>query len=80
MNKNLMGVAIGALALGFIEKQAFNLPTLPVIGKKGTLAVGAYFLGGKNKPGLMRDICVAATVLAAHEFGEKGSISGDDDD
>lgn len=74
-----MGVAVGSLALGFIEKQSIQFPTLPVVGRTGTIALAAYFLGGKQKPGLLRDICIAATALAAHEFGQKGSIAGDDE-
>jgi len=65
-----VGVAIGAAAFGFLEKQTFmkSIPALPIIGVEGTIAVGAYLLseGGKNV--LAGDICTAAIVLAAHKL------------
>ena len=73
-----MKVAIGAFVIGMIEKQGTNIPTVPVLGRKGTIALGAYFLGGQ-KPGLARDVCLAATALAAFEFAKEGKVSGDDD-
>jgi hypothetical protein len=78
--KNVMlGLAIGGAALGFIEKSSFaaSLPTLPVIGRTGSIALGIYFFN-KNKPGLVRDIGCAAAVLAGYQLGHDGKISGED--
>lgn len=72
-----MKVALGGAAFGAIEKFGPSLPTIPVVGRAGTIAIGAYFFGGK-KPGLARDICLAATVLAAYQLMKDGKISGDD--
>jgi len=69
-----MGGAIGGFAVGYIEKQFPNLPTLPVVGKKGAIAVAVYFLKPKNK--ILRDIGFAAACLAGYEFGTTGKISG----
>lgn len=78
-NKTRMGIVAGALAFGFLEKQAFfqNLPSLPLIGKAGTIGLGAYLLsnGGRNK--LADDVATAALVIAAHEFGSTGTVVGD---
>jgi len=75
-----MGVIAGALAYGFLEKQAFfqSLPSLPLIGKTGTIAVAAYLLsnGGRNK--LANDISIAAFAIAANQLGSQGSITGED--
>src|SRR5580698_8440610 len=79
-NKQRIGIVAGALAFGFLEKQALfaSLPSLPLIGKSGTIGIAAYLLsnGGKNK--LADDICTAALVIAAHEFGSTGTIVGEE--
>lgn len=71
-------VAMGGAVLGFLEKQGTSIPTVPVLGRAGTIAVAAYFFGGK-RPGLARDICLAATAIAASQLVREGKISGDDD-
>jgi hypothetical protein len=80
-SKQRMGIVAGALAFGFLEKQALfqSLPSLPLIGKSGTVGLGAYLLsnGGRNK--LADDIATAAFVIAAHSLGSTGTIVGEDD-
>lgn len=82
MSKQRMGIVAGALAYGFLEKQAMfaSLPSLPLIGKAGTIGLGAYLLsnGGRNK--LADDIATAALVIAAHELGSTGHVVGGDAD
>lgn len=79
-SKTRMGIIAGAAAFGFLEKQAMfaSLPSLPMIGKSGTIGLAAYLVsnGGRNK--LADDICTAALVIAAHELTSTGSIIGDD--
>lgn len=70
-------VALGGAAFGLLEKLGPSIPTIPVVGRAGTVAIAAYFFGGK-KPGLARDICLAATVLASYQLLKDGKISGDD--
>lgn len=74
-----MGFAIGGAAVGFIEKQFPTLPTIPLVGKKGTIAIGAYFIAkkGGSLGHIARDVCIAAAVLAGHDLGASGKISGD---
>jgi hypothetical protein len=80
----LLGAAIGGAALGFVDKSFPTLPTIPLLGKPGTIAVIAYFLskrgglgGGLLPGGLMRDIAIAGAAIAGHELGLLGKISGD---
>jgi hypothetical protein len=72
----MMGGAIGGFAVGIIEKQFPNLPTLPVVGKKGAIALGIYFFN-KGKKGILGDIGFAAACLAGYEFGTTGKVSGE---
>jgi len=74
----LMKVALGGAAFGLLEKLGPTIPTIPVLGRAGTVAVAAYFFGGQ-KPGLARDICIASTVLASYQLVKDGKVSGDDE-
>lgn len=77
--KLLMGMLLGGFAMGFIDKQGTSLPipTLPVLGRAGTIAAVAHFLG-KGKPGIVTDVRNAAAAIAAYEYGSTGKVSGDD--
>lgn len=75
----MLGAAIGGAALGFIEKQFPTIPTIPLLGKAGTIAVIAYFarnMGG-GLGGIMRDAALAGAAIAGYELGKDGKISGD---
>lgn len=82
LSKNRIGVALGAAAFGLLEKQTFfaSIPALPIIGKAGTIALGAYFLSDGGKNALANDICTAALAVAAHELASTGSIQGGEPD
>jgi len=70
-------IALGGAAYGFLEKSfGSTLPTLPVIGRAGTLAIVAYYFG-KSKGGIMRDVAISAAVIAGYQIGTTGKISGD---
>src|SRR5690349_523527 len=46
--KVLMGLAMGGFAMGFLDKPGgpgANIPTIPLLGKAGTIAVVAHFFG-----------------------------------
>lgn len=76
--KTMIGSAIGGAALGFIEKSFPNLPTVPLIGRKGTIAIAAYMLHKRGTGGgILRDVAIAAAVLAGYELGKEGRISGE---
>ena len=76
----LIGVGVGALGLGLIEKHFPSLPTVPVLGRKGTITLLAYFAHKQMHIKIARDICVAGVATSLYEFGKEGRISGDDDD
>lgn len=77
-SKHLMGVALGGFAYGIIEKSFPSLPTLPVVGKSGTVALAVYFFGGSNE--LINDIGIAAAAIAGYSLGKTGTVSGWDDE
>jgi hypothetical protein len=79
--KTYLGAAIGGAVFGFIEKSFPNLPTLPLLGRAGTVAVAGYFLSKRGGMGgsLVRDVTMAAAVIAGYELGKDGKISGDDE-
>lgn len=73
--KVLMGMAMGGFILGYIDKTQTNIPTIPILGRAGTIAVAAHFFA-KGRPGIATDVRNAAAAVAAYEYGNKGSISG----
>lgn len=77
--KTMIGAGIGGAALGFIEKTFPNLPTVPILGRAGTIALGAYFLSrrGGMGGGIMRDVALAGAVIAGYQIGKTGAVAGD---
>jgi hypothetical protein len=79
--KTMMGAAIGGAVMGFVDKSFTNLPTLPVIGRAGTIALAAYMLASKGGGGgigaIARDVALAAAAVAGYELGKEGKVSGD---
>lgn len=71
----MIGHAVGGFAVGFIEKTFPNLPTLPIVGKKGAIAIAAYLLRGRHP--IVSDIGMAAAAISGYELGKLGNISGD---
>lgn len=68
--------AIGGFVYGLIEKNfGAMLPTLPLVGRAGSIAIGAYMLGG-NRGGLIADVGRAAAVIAGYQLGTSGKIQG----
>lgn len=78
--KTMVSGAIGGAALGFLEKAFPNLPTVPILGRAGTVGLACYFLsqrGGMGNSGILRDIAFASAVLAGYQIGTTGKIQGD---
>lgn len=78
----MIGVALGGAIFGFIEKKYPTMPTLPVVGRAGTVAIVSYFLakkGGFGHAGIVKDVGVAAAAIAGYQLGAVGKIAGDDD-
>jgi hypothetical protein len=81
--KTMMGVLGGGAALGFIEQQSWAsaFPQLPLVGRKGAIAIGAYLLAKKGIGGaIMRDIAIAAAAISGYQLGKEGKVSGGDID
>ena len=77
--KTMLGAGLGGAALGFIEKSFPSLPTIPLIGRAGTVALGAYFLSKRGGMGgsILRDVALAGAAIAGYQLGHNGKISGD---
>ena len=71
---HLIGTGIGGLAYGFIEKMFPTMPTIPLLGKSGTVALAAYFFGGSHP--IIKDVGIAAAAIAGYSLGKDGAISG----
>ncbi len=68
--------AVGGFVYGIVEKNfGAQLPTLPLVGRAGSIALACYFFG-KGKGGLIADVGKAAAVIAGYQFGTTGKISG----
>jgi hypothetical protein len=79
---HMAATAFGGFAMGFINKSFPSLPTLPIIGRSGTIALGAWFLAkhmGHGTSGLLRDVAMAGAAVAGFELGTTGKVSGDVD-
>ena len=72
----LGAVAMGGAAYGFVEKMLPPTLTLPIIGRAGTIAIVTHYLG-RGMP-LVRDISLAAAVIAGYQLGSTGKIAGGD--
>jgi len=80
-SRSIIGVAMGGALYGFLESKFPNLPTLPIIGRAGTVAIAGHYLAkhlGGTLGGIVRDASIAAAAIAGHELGKDGHISGDD--
>lgn len=73
----IIGTAIGGAVYGFLEKTVPGIPSLPIIGKSGTVALVCYMLGEKHP--IINDVGIAAAAIAGYSLGKTGVISGDYD-
>jgi hypothetical protein len=64
------------LAIGMAEKQGVLdfLPEVPLVGRKGALAIGLAFLMPRNPYAVTASRGLA--FLSGYEYGKEGSISG----
>jgi hypothetical protein len=72
---------MGAALYGYLIKSGMldKLPTVPLLGRAGTIAVIAHFAGKSNVGGpMMREVAVIAATIAGYQLGNAGTISGDD--
>jgi hypothetical protein len=76
--QTMINHGLGGVVYGFIEKNfGKQLPTLPVVGRAGSIALAAYMLAkGRSSSGIVGDVARAAAVIAGYQLGTTGSISG----
>jgi hypothetical protein len=76
--KTLMAAAVGGAVLGFVDKSFPTLPTIPILGRAGTIALAAWMLSGRGGIGaIARDVALAAASVAGYELGKEGKVSGE---
>jgi len=68
---------MGGFGFGFIEKQFPNLPTIPILGRAGTIALIAHYMKGKFP--FAGEVSNAAAAIAGYQLGANGKINGEDD-
>lgn len=77
--KAIMASLVGGAVLGFVDKSfGAQIPTIPMIGRKGTIAVLAYFIGKNMRMHMAFDVAKVAAGIAGYELATAGHISGDD--
>lgn len=70
----MVGHGVGGYIVGFVEKSFPNLPTLPIVGRKGAIAIAAYLLRGKHP--ILTDIALSAAAISGYELGSTGHVTG----
>jgi hypothetical protein len=77
---NLGAIALAAAVIGLAENAGImsKLPEIPLVGRKGALAIGAYYYSRHGGGKLARDVALAAAALSGYELGKVGSISGNE--
>lgn len=81
-SQRLISLALGGAVFGFVEKSfGASLPTLPLIGRAGTITLAAYYFSkGRGGGGILADVARAGAVLSGYQIGKEGKISGIDGD
>lgn len=75
----MLGVGLGGAIFGFVEKNfGASIPQVPILGRKGTITLLAYF-AARNRWGgaLSRDAAIAGAAICGYELGKDGKVSGD---
>lgn len=73
--QTLISAGIGGAGFGFLIKSFPSLPTIPILGKAGTVALLAL-VAGKRIP-FARDIGIAAAAIAGYQLGTEGHVLGE---
>lgn len=78
LRSRMGAVALGGFGVGFIEKTFPGFPSLPIVGRKGAIALAVMMLNPKEK--ILQDVGMAAAAIAGYEFGKTGTVTGLYDD
>jgi len=77
--KHRIAAIITGAVLGWLDKQGTAIPTVPMLGRAGTIGVASYLLYKQSKSRMASHVATGALCIAAYELTNKGSISGEDD-
>lgn len=76
LQNTMMMLAAGGAIIGFVEKHfGANIPELPLVGRKGAIALAVLFLKPKNQ--WLQDAGKAAAAISGYELGSTGKVTGD---
>lgn len=72
-------LGIAAAIVGMAEKSGMldKLPTIPMLGRKGTVALAAWYWSRHGGGPWVRKVAIVAAVLAGHQLGSEGAITGE---
>ena len=68
--------AVAGYILGYIDKNPGSIPTIPVLGRAGTLAAGAYFMRGNLPTGMGMKLAEIFAAIAFYEKSYAGQVQG----
>lgn len=72
----MMTLAAGGAIIGFVEKHfGSSIPELPLVGRKGAIALAVLLLKPKNV--WLQDAGKAAAAISGYELGSTGRVTGD---
>ncbi len=78
INSERLGALGGALVMGLIDKQGTALPTVPFLGRAGTVGVALWFASKHFRSPSMNHAATGMLSIAAYELARDGKIAGDD--
>ena len=73
---DVVASAIAGYALGWFDKNETTFPTVPMLGRAGTLAVVCYYWKGNILGFNTRKLAAGFAAIAAYEKATTGQISG----
>jgi hypothetical protein len=76
--RHRLGAIAGGFALGMIDKSAIDFPTLPFLGRAGTLGLAAWGLSRMTKNEWASHAATGLLAIAAYELSKEGTISGEE--
>jgi len=77
--KHRIAAIFTGAVLGWLDAQGTKIPTVPMLGRAGTVGVATYLIYRQSKGNrMLSHIATGALTIAAYELANKGSISGDD--
>jgi len=78
MTSTLLIPGMAGMILALIDKGTIpNVPTIPMLGRAGTLALGCWFMR-KHSPKYLPKLAGGFAAIAMYEWRMQGSVSGGD--